>query len=162
VSERRYEFQRLTRDLLEDYCGAFIEIDSDTVGEPWRPGHYAKELPGKWASSWVVLEGRVTRGFVIASLKEEGVHVHRIAVAREARGAGLGTRLLERVVESARRQGAERVTLRVSARNEAALRFYRRLGFSVYESVSELLSLRIPVADLAAACRQSSQPQGAQ
>jgi len=152
VREEGYDFLQVTRELLGEFCDDFIAIDCGTIGERWEREHYAMELPGKWDSSWVAVDGGIPVGFVIASLKDTGVHVHRIAVAHSARGTGVGTRLLGRVRESAIRQGAKRVTLCVSARNGTALRFYQRLGFSIEDPASELLNLSISVQALGGAC----------
>ncbi|MFG2309604.1 GNAT family N-acetyltransferase [Streptomyces sp. NPDC048566] len=61
-------------------------------------------------------------------------HVRQIlglAVAEEARGAGVGRALLRAVVAEARRQGARRVTLRVLGHNVPARALYASEGFAV-------------------------------
>ena len=51
-------------------------------------------------------------------------------MAESARGAGLGTALLEWVHEYGRRHGAALVQLTSDKRRTDALRFYERLGFT--------------------------------
>jgi ribosomal protein S18 acetylase RimI-like enzyme len=46
-----------------------------------------------------------------------------------ARGAGLGRRLVEALVEALEGRGAERVVLNVASRNPEARKLFRRLGF---------------------------------
>jgi RimJ/RimL family protein N-acetyltransferase len=46
-----------------------------------------------------------------------------------ARGTGLGRRLVESVVKSAREHGMERIQLDVFATNTRAIRLYQNLGF---------------------------------
>ena len=55
-----------------------------------------------------------------------------IAVRREARGAELGTRLLQRLLERADRSYSRSVSLSVRADNPA-LNLYERMGFRVVE-----------------------------
>jgi ribosomal protein S18 acetylase RimI-like enzyme len=50
-------------------------------------------------------------------------------VEPEARGAGLGARLLEALAASLADRGAERVVIDVAARNPKAARLFRRMGF---------------------------------
>ncbi len=50
-------------------------------------------------------------------------------VAPDARGAGVGTRLIEAAVAQARQDGAKRITLLTDADNLAAHRLYRKSGF---------------------------------
>jgi putative acetyltransferase len=55
-----------------------------------------------------------------------------ITVAKEYRGQGLGTRLMEQVIAWARQGGVlTRIELEVFVRNEGARRLYERLGFQV-------------------------------
>lgn len=57
------------------------------------------------------------------------INIHDLAVLREYRKRGIGSRLLEEVCRRARESGACKVTLEVRLTNEAALRLYRRHGF---------------------------------
>jgi GNAT superfamily N-acetyltransferase len=52
-----------------------------------------------------------------------------VIVSREHRGGGLGRKLVEHVLDWAKRQGMTRVTLLADRDNAPALDFYRRLGF---------------------------------
>ncbi|QIS09368.1 GNAT family N-acetyltransferase [Nocardia arthritidis] len=61
-------------------------------------------------------------------------HVRQIqglAVETHVRGRGIGGALLEAAVAETRRQGANRLTLRVLATNTNARRLYERMGFVV-------------------------------
>jgi predicted N-acetyltransferase YhbS len=52
-----------------------------------------------------------------------------LAVAPEARGAGVGQALVDECVRRARRMGATELGLHTSKSMEAAMRMYRRMGF---------------------------------
>ncbi|HEY3009375.1 MAG TPA: N-acetyltransferase [Micromonosporaceae bacterium] len=58
--------------------------------------------------------------------------LEKVAVARDAQGAGLGRRLVAELIESARAAGVEVLTLDARGDNEGALRLYRGLGFREY------------------------------
>jgi GNAT superfamily N-acetyltransferase len=64
-----------------------------------------------------------------------------VIVNREFRGEGLGRRLVEHVMVWAREQGMTRITLLADRDNQAALDFYRKLGFAS----SHMTVLRKPV-----------------
>lgn len=64
-----------------------------------------------------------------------------VIVDRAQRGGGLGRRLVEQVLDWARQQGMTRVTLLADRQNEAALAFYRKLGFTS----SNMAVLRFPL-----------------
>jgi ribosomal protein S18 acetylase RimI-like enzyme len=58
------------------------------------------------------------------------VDVETLSVAPEARGAGVGTRLLELVRDEVDRHGYDGLQLTAAAQNRDALRFYEREGFT--------------------------------
>jgi ribosomal protein S18 acetylase RimI-like enzyme len=55
--------------------------------------------------------------------------IHDVAVREESRRSGVATRLLQTAAEWLREHGAPRVILWTAARNEAAQRLFRKLGF---------------------------------
>lgn len=68
---------------------------------------------------------------------ELGVYVQDLYVAAEARGTGLGRRLLVETVRRGHTQGATHLRLSVDRGNERAQKFYRKLGLKL--SGSELI-----------------------
>lgn len=71
---------------------------------------------------WCDIQRRAQEGFR---------HVGKLGVGMlpEARGTGLGRRLMEAAIEAARRRGMERIELEVFASNTRAIALYERLGF---------------------------------
>jgi ribosomal protein S18 acetylase RimI-like enzyme len=65
-----------------------------------------------------------------------------VIVSKEYRGGGLGRRLVEHVMVWAREQGMTRITLLADRNNQAALDFYRKLGFAS----SHMTVLRKPLS----------------
>jgi ribosomal-protein-alanine N-acetyltransferase len=72
-------------------------------------------------------------GFVIVQIEGAGAerygYVVTIDVAPEWRRAGLGGELLGRAEQKVRETGVGRMGLHVAVDNEAAIRFYERLGY---------------------------------
>jgi ribosomal-protein-alanine N-acetyltransferase len=78
--------------------------------------------------------GRSTlSGFAIMEFGEERAHLVLLAVRPAHRRSGIGQRMLDWLLESARCAGIASVHLELRAGNEAARRFYRAMGF--YETV---------------------------
>ena len=81
-------------------------------------------------------DGRIA-GYVFAALEPlswkelrgPAGFIHDVAVAEDARRAGVATQLLRAAIEWLREHGAPRVLLWTAAPNEAAQRLFRRLGF---------------------------------
>ena len=72
-------------------------------------------------------------GFAIMEFGDERAHLVLLAVRPSHRRLGIGQRLLEWLLESARVAGMASIHLELRASNDAARRFYRAMGF--YETV---------------------------
>ncbi len=95
-------------------------------GERFGPrDHLVAELDG-------VLVGYIRLGFPTPLACNAHVRqIQGLAVAEEARGAGVGRALLRAAQEEARRLGARRITLRVLGHNTPARKLYESEGFVV-------------------------------
>jgi ribosomal protein S18 acetylase RimI-like enzyme len=87
-------------------------------GSVWRPA----ELPG-----FAAYEGDECVGLVTYEIDGEACEIVTIDALRE--GAGVGTALLEAVVDAARAEGCGRVQLLTTNNNLRALAFYQKRGF---------------------------------
>jgi ribosomal-protein-alanine N-acetyltransferase len=72
-------------------------------------------------------------GFAIMEFGDERAHLVLLAVRPTQRRLGIGQRLLEWLLESARTAGMASVHLELRSSNDVARRFYRAMGF--YETV---------------------------
>ena len=70
-----------------------------------------------------------------------GVYVQDMYVAPAMRGRGLGRELMEAVIRRSRERGGRYVKLSVYDGNEAAIGFYRSLGFEICDD-EQVLALR--------------------
>jgi ribosomal protein S18 acetylase RimI-like enzyme len=93
-----------------------------------QQAHYRQNCPD--ADYWVI-ERAGAEAIGRFSLDRSGAEWRMIELALlpEARGGGIGTRLIAWVQEAAQGAGADAVTLHVEATNHAAQRLYARLGF---------------------------------
>ena len=119
----------LTRRQARRNLRWLMEIDAQTIGEPWGPEQWLKDLDEKWELSRIILRGREPIGFIVASLKGQAIHIHRLAIKDLYRGQGHGAELLREVAGIGNERSLSTLTLKVSKENEQALGFYQRLGF---------------------------------
>ena len=73
--------------------------------------------------------GGVLTGFAIMEFGEERAHLVLLAVRPSHRRLGIGQRLLEWLLESARVAGIASIHLELRAVNDSARRFYRAMAF---------------------------------
>lgn len=75
---------------------------------------------------------------LLVSTAEGGLKaiIEDVAVVKECRGQGIGTKLLAVIGQWAFRQGVKRLDLLADKRNAPALNFYRQLGWTQTELVA--------------------------
>ena len=102
------------------------------------PGHTARSLEA-WRSllapedrGWVARRGERPVGWVLGRVFDDGRGwVEQLAVARSARGVGLGRALLVHSLGELCSRGATSLATGVQGENENAIRLYRDVGFEV-------------------------------
>jgi len=116
----------------EDLDGV-LAVEEESFTNPWTRDMYKWELQNRSVCHIYVVRTPQQRvaGFCAFWLVVDEIHINNVAVLPALRGRGIGTRLLQRVFEEARRLGARRATLEVRRSNEGARRLYERLGFKV-------------------------------
>lgn len=114
------------------------------VGEVWReygctlnidieerhlldPGDYFRQRGGDF---WIVRENGILIATAAVSMENEPAEMKTLYVKKEARGRGLGTRLANLAIETAKERGAKRMELWSDTRFIDAHRMYERLGFA--------------------------------
>ena len=81
---------------------------------------------------WVARRDERPVGWVVGRVFDDGRGwVEQLAVARSARGLGLGRALLLHSLAELRSRGATSLALGVQAENESAIGLYRDVGFEV-------------------------------
>lgn len=76
-------------------------------------------------------KGALLGYILILFRKGAAARVYSVAVAKAARGRGLGEKLMRRACGAARKRGAPKVTLQVRVRNKPAISLYEKLGFKI-------------------------------
>ena len=84
-----------------------------------------------WVAEW---GGRVAGSVIVRRYTDTEARLHLLLVEPEARGRGLGSRLVEECVLFARTAGYERMSLWTNAVLADARRLYRKAGFRLLYS----------------------------
>jgi tRNA threonylcarbamoyl adenosine modification protein TsaD/ribosomal-protein-alanine acetyltransferase len=118
------------RPMLEGDIGRVVAIERASFPTPWTSGMFVDELVQGASRQWFVADS--PWGIVgYAGLMEAGEegHVMNLAVWPEARGLGLGTALLSRLLDVAGERDLRKLTLEVRPSNVEAIDLYRQAGF---------------------------------
>ena len=112
---------------------AILEIEEASFVNPTTRDWYESELQRPDVCFIFALRTpqHPVAGFCAFWKVVDQIHINNLAVRPELRGRGLGTLLLERVLDEAARLGAPHATLEVRRSNAAARRVYERAGFEL-------------------------------
>lgn len=139
VRQPVHELHRLG-DVMDELLDTLVELEQrahrasnhyDT--EPWQGENFARDLPGKRELSLIATVSGKPVGFLIASRRPEGAHIHRLATDPGHRGIGVASRLLAALL--ANTPGS--VTLVCDPLNQPALALYARAGLRVTGTTPE-------------------------
>lgn len=138
------------RPLRKGDLDAVLSIEAASNPHPWHEGDFrpfvaaagdAATAPagrepepkrGAVKRAWVHAgpDGGGVRGFACIAAVADEVELQSLAVEPAARRAGIGSALLEHLLEWAREEGYRALHLEVRAGNVAAIALYRRFGFA--------------------------------
>ena len=75
--------------------------------------------------------GYVSYFFCYFTWSGKGMHMDDLYVKPAYRGAGIGTQLLERMIELAKQEGCHKLQWQVSKWNHPAIEFYQKMGAEI-------------------------------
>jgi len=108
---------------------AVTQLEESIFPDPWSENAFREELVAPGRRYVVAEEGGTIVGYAGLLVVGDDSHVVTLAVHPDARGRGLGTRFMLRLVEEALAAGALHLTLEVRVSNHPAQSLYRRFGF---------------------------------
>jgi len=122
---------QLNKEMVLENIVRLIEIDRAIIDEggTWTLDNFLMKLNHKWDYSFAMLVDNQIAGFVICSVKDNSLYIHRLAVLPEYQGKKIGSTLLKYICEICLKQHMNCVTLQVKKFNIEAQRFYERHGF---------------------------------
>jgi len=121
----------VVRRLAPEDVDAVVAIETEAFSSPWRRDTFL-DLVDRPGLELLVMEepGVGIVGYAVLWCILDQGELANMAISARFRGRGLGSFLLERVLETARERGVETVFLEVRVSNESASRLYTRFGFS--------------------------------
>lgn len=108
------------------------QIENESFFEPWTKKRLIKEFEDNSFLKHFVYEkdGEII-GFYIISNIADLVEIFTIAVDKGHREEGIGSKLLDHIINYAKENGASEIWLEVATKNIAAINLYQKYGFKV-------------------------------
>ena len=115
--------------MRPEHIKEVAEIERRIFTLPWSEQGFLSSLQSEDTLYLVVRkEGRVA-GYCGLLQSFDEADITNVAVAEEARGAGIGFAMLSELMRLGKERGIARYTLEVRASNAAALHLYEKIGF---------------------------------
>jgi ribosomal protein S18 acetylase RimI-like enzyme len=124
LSYRNTIFAEREGAIVGMISGHATERHRRSVGPPMREVLGGRALRMRIMARWMARQQ-----WFLGTYAERDFYVQGVAVDEELRGRGIGSALMDAMEQRARAGGSRRLILNVGAKNDGALRFYRRRGF---------------------------------
>lgn len=139
------EIQEMCNVLGEQSFGFDEELSTKWADGPDGEKYYRERIAGEKGVCFVAQKDQEIVGFVSTTMNTPGtwrltkrVEVDNLFIRESHRGEGVGKMLIDSVKDWSKSVGAKRVFLTAFKKNEKAISFYEREGFSPYELTLEL------------------------
>ena len=105
-------------------------LEAECFASPWTEAQLKDEIGNEYARFFVAVCDGTVIGYIGAFNVCGEVSLGNLAVKKEYRKAGVASALLNELEKTAEAENAEFITLEVRPSNTAAIRLYKKLGFS--------------------------------
>ena len=119
---------RRFRPMKEVDLREVMGVEQRAYRYPWTVGIMRDCLRVGYCC-WVFERDRIIEAYGVMSVAAGEAHILNLCVRPESQRQGLGTRMLNQLIEVARRHGADTLLLEVRPSNRPALSLYRKVGF---------------------------------
>ena len=116
------------RPMLLSDVDRIILIEREIFLFPWSPGNFADSIKAGYACH-VLQQTDILMGYGIMMMSPEEGHILTLGIAADWQKKGLGKKLLQFLIQSAREQNAKSVFLDVRESNHGAAQLYKQMGF---------------------------------
>ena len=117
------------REIREDDLDAVCRLEEDTFSMPWHRQDFADMIVQDHLLYIVaVFDNIIVGGCGLRNIVGEG-EITNVTVARVYRNQGIGTDLVEYILQRGCKMGITAFTLEVRKSNLAAIHLYEKLGF---------------------------------
>ncbi len=121
----RLQFRMMKRADVE----RISELEEETFSMPWSRDSFLEMIEKEDARYYVAeLEGQVVGGCGLLLVAGEG-NITNVVIDKNVRNQGIGTKLLQFMIEDGYMNGLNSFTLEVRVSNAAAIHVYEKLGF---------------------------------
>ncbi|OTN90162.1 ribosomal-protein-alanine acetyltransferase [Enterococcus sp. 7E2_DIV0204] len=129
ISNESYSVRAIVLDDIKDLLSIEREVYAGEL--PWTKTAFLMELQAAEPHLYLLIQkDEKTIGFVGCRIFDKVAHITNVAVLTQNQGKGIGSFLIREVIQFARANNCETISLEVRISNKNAQRVYRQLGFA--------------------------------
>ena len=122
--------------MKKDDLDKIMAIEKISFLIPWERSFFEYDLRRKQGYCYVAKENEEVLGYTDAWHVADEVHLANIAVAPSYRHTGIGSKMLAKIIEDAKKISCHKIYLEVRLSNSIAQKFYEKFGFrAIYTRV---------------------------
>lgn len=121
----KIEIRPLAKEDLDRIC----ELEEAAFSMPWKKKDFEELIESENSQYLVILADGCVAGTAGYTDTLGDAYINNVVIDESKRGAGLGKKLLEALIEEGLSKGIKNYTLEVRTGNTAAVRLYESLGF---------------------------------
>ena len=106
-------------------------LEQTCFSDPWSLNAIESEISNPLSLWMVAVENDCVIGYIGSQSVLGEADMMNLAVSQEARGRGIGSKLVLALIERLRQNGVYRLTLEVRVSNEPAIKLYEKIGFQI-------------------------------
>lgn len=106
-----------------------ITVAANNGHTTWKPASFQSELDQERGLYIGLFRGGELVGYIGSMSVLDELSINNFAVLPACKRQGIGSRLMQELLEQSRKRGIQRIWLEVRVSNEAALRLYEQFGF---------------------------------
>lgn len=117
------------RQMTPEDVPVISKLEEEAFSMPWSPEDFRQMIEKEDARYYVAEEdGELLGGCGVLLIVGEG-NITNVVIKPEVRNRGIGTELLQYLIEEGYREGLNAFTLEVRVSNQAAIHVYEKVGF---------------------------------
>ncbi len=117
--------------IAPEHIQTLEPIEAESYPDPWSAGMFQQETENAMSRFYIAISDQHVVGYGGFWLLMDEAHITKITVAQSYRKQGLGTRIMDYLIEQAEQAGAKTMRLEVRQSNTIAQAIYARLDFKV-------------------------------
>lgn len=107
------------------------DILIDEFDEFWKPSILESELKSENSKYIVAKENNIILGFAGIIITPDDTEITNIVTKKSERKRGIGSLLLDRLIEMTKELGKDSISLEVNEINKPAINLYKKAGFEI-------------------------------